>query len=259
MSRLENLQHLNKMLLEDMPEYKAQAQSFPQEEAAQWRLFRSLVNVREPGDMPGDFYLLQDLFLQREIAAKGITRWRSLPSRQNGISLWKGDITTLEADAIVNAANSGMTDCYCPCHGCIDNAIHTYAGIQLRKACAEMMLVQGHPEPTGQAKITPGFNLPSRYVIHTVGPIVQGTLTQKHKELLASCYRSGLKLADESGLESIAFCCISTGEFHFPNEEAAQIALHEVQAYHRAGGACHVIFNVFGDKDWLIYNRLLLS
>ena len=121
------------------------------------------------------------------------------------------------------------------------------------------MLVQGHPEPTGQAKITPGFNLPSRYVIHTVGPIVQGTLTQKHKELLASCYRSGLKLADESGLESIAFCCISTGEFHFPNEEAAQIALHEVQAYHRAGGACHVIFNVFGDKDWLIYNRLLLS
>lgn len=259
MSRLSNLLHLNEMLLEDMPGYKAQARSFPQEEDAQWRLFRSLVNVRESGDMPGDFYLLQDLFLQREIAAKGVTHWRSLSSRQVGISLWKGDITTLEADAIVNAANSGMTGCYCPCHGCIDNAIHTYAGIQLRKACAEIMRAQGYPEPTGQAKITPAFNLPSRHVIHTVGPIVHGTLTQKHKDLLASCYRSCLKLADENGLESIAFCCISTGEFHFPNEEAAQIALREVQEYQHRGGTCHVIFNVFGDKDWLIYDRLLLS
>lgn len=245
------------MLLKDMPEYTTQAQAFPQEENAQWQLFRSLVNVREPGDMPEAFYTLQDLFLQREIAAKGITRWRSLSTRQSRISLWKGDITTLEADAIVNAANSGMTGCYCPCHGCIDNAIHTYAGIQLRKACAEMMERQGHPEPTGQAKITPAFNLPSRYVIHTVGPIVQGQLTQQHKDLLARCYRSCLQKADEHVLESIAFCCISTGEFHFPNEEAAQIALREVQEYHRSGGQCHVIFNVFGDKDWLTYDRLL--
>ena len=257
MGRLEQLHMLNHTLLADMPAYQKQAEAFPDHEQAQWQLFRSLVNVREPGDMSEEFYLLQDLFLQREIAAKGITCWRNLSSRQDGISLWKGDITTLEADAIVNAANSGMTGCYHPCHGCIDNAIHTYAGIQLRKVCADLMAQQGCPEPTGYAKITPAFNLPSGYVIHTVGPIVQGRLTQQHKELLASCYRSCLKLADENSLESIAFCCISTGEFHFPNEEAAQIALHEVQAYHRSGGQCHVIFNVFHDKDWYIYDRLL--
>lgn len=257
MNRLSHLLRLNNMLLEDMPEYRQQAQAFPQEEDAQWQLFRSLVNVRQPGDMPEAFYTLQDLFLQSEIAAKGITRWRSLPARQSRISLWKGDITTLEADAIVNAANSGMTGCYCPCHGCIDNAIHTYAGIRLRSTCAEIMGNQGYPEPTGMAKITPAFNLPSEYVIHTVGPIVQGALTQQHREQLAGCYRSCMKIADEHGLESIAFCCISTGEFHFPNEEAAKIALREVQAYHRNGGVCHVIFNVFGEKDWCIYDRLL--
>lgn len=255
MRRLEELQKLNKLLLEDMPEYRSQAKSFPKNEDAQFRLFRSLVNVRHPKPISSEYLTLQDAFLQKEI--RNITDWHDLMPREKGIYLWQGDITTLKADAIVNAANSGLTGCYYPCHRCIDNCIHTYAGVQLRNACAEIMEKQGYPESTGQAKITPAFNLPGKYVIHTVGPIVNGPLTDKHRELLASCYRSCLKLADENGLESIAFCCISTGEFHFPNEEAAIIALHEVRQYRKNGGRCNVIFNVFGDKDRMIYDRLL--
>ena len=256
MSRFEDLKRLNSLLLEDMPQYKSQAESFFESEDDQWRLFRSLVNVRSPGPISTDFLALQDTFLQREIAAKGITDWKDLCAREPGIYLWQGDITTLAADAIVNAANSGMTGCYCPCHGCIDNAIHTFAGVQLRNVCAEIMEHQGYPEPTGQAKITPAFNLPSRYVIHTVGPVVSGVLTDDHRVFLADCYRSCLKLADTNDLESIAFCCISTGEFHFPNEDAAKIALHEAREYRNNGGRCNVIFNVFSDKDLEIYNKL---
>lgn len=255
MSRLQELQELNKLLLEDMPEYCPQAKSFPKNENAQFRLFRSLVNVRRPKPISGEFLTVQDAFLQKEIC--NITDWHDLAPRENGIYLWQGDITTLKVDAIVNAANSGMTGCYYPCHKCIDNCIHTYAGVQLRNYCAEIMEVQGYPEPTGQAKITPAFNLPSRYVIHTVGPIVNGSLTDDHRELLASCYRSCLKLADENKLDSIAFCCISTGEFHFPNEEAAQIAIREARQYRKQGGLCNIIFNVFGDKDKAIYDQLL--
>lgn len=255
MSRLEELKVLNGLLLEDMPEYHSQEKMFPQNEDAQFRLYRSLVNVRHPGPIGNDFLTLQDAFLQKEI--RNITNWRDLTPREDGIYLWQGDITTLKVDAIVNAANSGLTGCYYPCHKCIDNCIHTYAGVQLRNCCAKIMEEQGYPEPTGQAKITPAFNLPSRYVIHTVGPIVNGPLTNKHRELLASCYRSCLNLAGENGLESIAFCCISTGEFHFPNEEAVIIALREVRSYRKNGGRCNIIFNVFGDKDWEIYNRLL--
>lgn len=255
MSRLQELQKLNKLLLEDMPEYRSQAKYFPQNEDAQFRLFRSLVNVRHPNPISGEYLSAQDAFLQKEI--QNITDWRDLTPREDGIYLWQGDITTLKVDAIVNAANSGLTGCYYPCHKCIDNCIHTYAGVQLRNYCAEIMQEQGYPEPTGQAKLTPAFNLPSRYVIHTVGPIVNGPLTNKHRELLASCYRSCLNLAEENGLESIAFCCISTGEFHFPNEEAAQIALREVRKYKDYGGNSNIIFNVFSDKDYIIYSRLL--
>ena len=151
-----------------------------------------------------------------------------------------------------------MTGCYIPCHGCIDNAIHTYAGIQLRNACAELMQRQGYEEPTGEAKITPGFNLTCKYILHTVGPIIMGELTSNDEELLASCYRSCLSLAEENGVKSIAFCCISTGEFHFPNRRAAEIAVQTVRDYRRENNSeIEVIFNVWKDIDYDIYRELL--
>ena len=172
--------------------------------------------------------------------------------------LWQGDITRLQCCAIVNAANSGMTGCYQPCHNCIDNCIHTYAGVQLRLKCAEIMAEQGYAEPTGQAKITPAYNLPCEYVIHTVGPIVQGKLAQEHCALLESCYRSCLKLADENGVGSIAFCCISTGVFMFPNDKAAEIAVDTVRKYKtETGSKIEVVFNVFKEQDERIYRELL--
>ena len=201
---------------------------------------------------------MQDDYLQEELAAKRITRLSELPPVREGTYLWRGDITTLECGAIVNAANSGMTGCYQPCHNCIDNCIHTYAGVQLRLKCAEIMEQQGYEEPTGQAKITPAFNLPCDYVIHTVGPIVRGELTQQHCELLKSCYRSCLELADEKNVGSIAFCCISTGVFMFPNDKAAEIAVDTVQKYKaETGSKIEVVFNVFKECDEAIYRKLL--
>mgnify|MGYP004524758729 FL=1 len=189
---------------------------------------------------------------------KGVTDISALTPIQPDIYLWQGDITTLKCDAIVNAANNQMLGCFCPNHGCIDNAIHTFAGVQLRLDCAELMKKQGHEEPTGQAKITPAYNLPCRFVIHTVGPIVYGRLTDKDCELLRSCYRSCLKVADENSLKSIAFCCISTGEFHFPNERAAEIAIDTVKKYKaETQSEIKVIFNVFKDTDYKIYRELL--
>ena len=201
---------------------------------------------------------MQDAYLQGETAAKVITDIADLTPLQPGLYLWQGDITTLKCDAIVNAANSGMTGCYIPNHRCIDNAIHTFAGVELRLACAELMEQQGYSESTGRAKITPAFNLPCKYVLHTVGPIIDGRVTKADKELLASCYRSCLELAAENGLESVAFCCISTGEFHFPNEQAAQIAVETVKEFLKAQTSVKkVIFNVFKDLDKAIYEKLL--
>ena len=201
---------------------------------------------------------MQDAYLQGETAAKVITDIADLTPIQPGLYLWQGDITTLKCDAIVNAANSGMTGCYIPNHRCIDNAIHTFAGVELRLACAELMEQQGYPEPTGRAKITPAFNLPCKYVLHTVGPIIDGRVIKADKELLASCYRSYLELAAENGLESVAFCCISTGEFHFPNEQAAQIAVETVKEFLKTQTSVKkVIFNVFKDLDKAIYEKLL--
>ena len=201
---------------------------------------------------------MQDAYLQGETAAKVITDIADLTPIQPGLYLWQGDITTLKCDAIVNAANSGMTGCYIPNHRCIDNAIHTFAGVELRLACAELMEQQGYPEPIGRAKITPAFNLPCKYVLHTVGPIIDGRVTKADKELLASCYRSCLELAAENGLESVAFCCISTGEFHFPNEQAAQIAVETVKGFLKTQTSVKkVIFNVFKDLDKAIYEKLL--
>ncbi len=158
----------------------------------------------------------------------------------------------------MNAANSGMTGCYVPCHACIDNCIHTYAGVQLRLECAGIMRGQGHEEPTGQAKITRAYNLPCDYVLHTVGPIIEGHVTAEDERLLASCYRSCLELAEQNGVKSVAFCCISTGVFHFQNQRAAEIAVETVQRYKaETGSGIKVIFNVFKDTDRKIYERLL--
>ena len=230
----------------------------PSDEYNQKRLLRSLFNVRMPAPIDEGFLRVQDEYLQEEVARKGITDIADLLPIQKGIYLWQGDITTLKCDAIVNAANSQMFGCFNPCHGCIDNAIHTFAGIQLRNACYELMKAQGHEEPTGHAKITPAYNLPCQYVIHTVGPIVGGRLTARDCELLKSCYLSCLKLAEENNVKSIAFCCISTGVFGFPQKEAAQIAVQTVMDYkEKHNSDIKVIFNVFKNEDLAIYKKVL--
>ncbi len=233
-------------------------QSIPADSRQQRILLRGLMNVRRPARIDAEFLRVQDEYLQGEIAAKGITDIADLTPVQPGLYLRQGDITTLKCDAIVNAANSGMTGCYVPNHLCIDNAIHTYAGVELRLACEKLMEQQGYPEPAGRAKITPAFNLPCRYVLHTVGPIINGRVTKEDEELLASCYRSCLELAAENGLTGVAFCCISTGEFHFPNELAAEIAIETVREFMKKQiGVKKVIFNVFKDLDKAIYEKLL--
>ena len=247
---------LIRTLLDEQPDYRNIA--IPAGEEAQNMLLRSLFNVRMAGPVNEDFLKVQNEFLKEAISAKGITDISDLTPAEPDICLWQGDITTLQCDAIVNAANSGMTGCYQPCHNCIDNCIHTYAGVQLRNYCAEIMAEQGHEEPTGQAKITPAFNLPCRYVLHTVGPIVQGPLTAEHEALLASCYRSCLTLAEQNGIRSIAFCCISTGVFGFPQKRAAEIAVQTVRDYKaQTNSSIKVIFNVFKDKDYAIYKKIL--
>ena len=230
--------------------------TIPESEAEQKRLLRSLINIRLPSPVGNDFLTIQDEYLQTAIAEKGITKLHDLTPFKDNIYLWQGDITTLECDAIVNAANTGMTGCYHPCHNCIDNCIHTFAGVRLRLKCAEMMELQGHEEPTGKAKITPAYNLPCKYVIHTVGPIVQGRLTEKHRMLLKSCYESCLELAVLNRIKSIAFCCISTGVFGFPQDKAAEIAVQTVREFLK-NHDIEVIFNVFKDADYELYRQLL--
>ena len=256
MNQSEKRLFLIQSLLKENPAYRDLG--IPADTNNQRQLLRGLMNLRAPQRADADFLQTQDAYLQGETAAKGITDAAYLAPMQPGLYLWQGDITTLQCDAIVNAANSGMTGCYIPNHRCIDNAIHTFAGVELRLACAELMEQQGYPEPTGRAKITPAFNLPCRYVLHTVGPIIDGRVTEADKELLASCYRSCLALAAENNLESVAFCCISTGEFHFPNDLAAQIAVETVKQFmNRKTSVKKVIFNVFKDLDKAIYEKLL--
>lgn len=228
----------------------------PASESEQFRLYRSLVNLRPAGEIPEEYLAAEDDYLRSLTAAKGITDIADLTPVENNIYLWQGDITTLKCGAIVNAANSGMTGCYQPCHGCIDNCIHTFAGVRMRLECAEIMEKQGFEEPTGGAKITSAYDLPCEHVIHTVGPIVQGRLTDEHRRLLKSCYDSCLALAAENGVDSIAFCCISTGVFGFPKLPAAEIAVGAVRDFLKTHDM-KVIFNVFGDDDLEIYRKLL--
>lgn len=232
----------------------------PQAKDEQQRLLRALFNVRKPMPVSKEFLNIQDEYLSEEAKEKGIVGVNELPVTEadERLVLWQGDITRLGAGAIVNAANSGMTGCYHPNHSCIDNCIHTYAGIQLRLACQKLMEKQGHEEEAGLAKITPAFNLPSAYVLHTVGPVVNGGLTEKHKELLSSCYNSCLELASQYDIESIAFCCISTGVFGFPQREAAKIAVSSVKQYLKENNKIRkVVFNVFQSSDYQIYRKLL--
>ncbi|MCI8307231.1 MAG: protein-ADP-ribose hydrolase [Lachnospiraceae bacterium] len=230
----------------------------PQEDDRQRKLLRSLMNIRPAYSVSKEFISVQDAYLQEELERKGVVHLSELSPVKPGIYLWQGDITRLSVDAIVNAANREMLGCFIPCHACIDNAIHSAAGVLLRLECLRIMEKQDGPEPTGRAKITKGYNLACRHVLHTVGPVICGDVTEKDCELLADCYTSCLALAADYHLKSVAFCCISTGEFHFPAERAAKIAVHTVFSWlenHNSG--MEVVFNVFKDSDYEIYKRFL--
>lgn len=256
MNQNERRQFLIRELIEESDEYKNM--QIPSGSVEQKQLLRGIMNIRRPKKITPAFLAVQDEYLQKENTDRGIVDVEKLPEIKKGISVWQGDITSLKCDAIVNAANSGMTGCYVPNHRCIDNCIHSYAGIQLRLECAKLMKKQGYEEPTGRAKITKGYNLPSRYVIHTVGPIIYDHVRRRDEKLLADCYRSCLGLAAQKGLGSIAFCCISTGEFHFPNQKAAEIAVQTVDEFmQKESSITKVIFNVFKDIDKKIYEELL--
>jgi O-acetyl-ADP-ribose deacetylase (regulator of RNase III) len=257
MTTLEKLSFLIHELAKDHLDYDI---SIPRDEDKAFQLFRALCNLRMPGPVSDEFLKLEGEILEEKTKEKGLVDVKDLKrsAKYPNISLWQGDITRLKCDAIVNAANSQMLGCFQPLHGCIDNIIHTMAGVELRNECARLMEAQGHEEATGQAKITSAYHLPSQYVIHTVGPIVQLYVTRKNKHDLASCYRNCLDLAYEKGLTSIAFCCISTGVFHFPQDQAAKIAVETVNEWldeHKS--AMHVIFNVFKDSDYDNYYTLL--
>lgn len=245
-------------LLNEQPEYEKF--EIPGDEQGQKDLLRALMNVRMPAGISEEFRAIQDAYLKDENAKAGITDLADLTPLDcdQRLYLWQGDMTTLKVDAITNPANSGMLGCFRPLHNCADNLIHTKAGIQLRCTCDRIMKAQGHEEPTGKAKITPGYNLPCKYVLHTVGPIVQGRLTRRHEELLASCYTSCLNLAAENGVKSLAFCCISTGVFMFPNRKAAEVAVQTVRDWlAETESQMKVVFNVYKDEDLRIYQRLL--
>ena len=258
MTHEEQRRYLIQELLAEDAQYRSIV--IPEDTQGQKDLLRALMNVRPPVPIGQDFLTVQDEYLSAERDMAGVVDVHSLPPLRcdERLVLWQGDITTLNADAIVNAANSGMRGCFRALHSCIDNIIHSKSGIQLRLYCDEMMNRQGYEEPTGQAKITPAFNLPSRFVLHTVGPIIEGRVTRRDRELLASCYRSCLELAAENGLKSVAFCCTATGEFHFPNQEAAEIAVKTVTDFLQVPSSIQrLIFNVFQDTDKQIYRGLL--
>lgn len=258
MTQEERRIYLIRAMQDEMPAYADRM--IPPDETAQKRLLRALFNVRPPRPAASEFLTIQDAYLTAEIAARGIVDGDALPTveRNSRIAIWQGDITRLRVDAIVNAANSGMRGCFRPCHNCIDNMVHTLAGIQLRLACDTIMRAQGFEEPVGTAKITPGFNLPCRYILHTVGPMIEGPLRPSDCESLARCYRACLALAAAHNVRSIAFCCISTGVFCFPPDRAAEIAVETVSRFLDAHDTIErVIFDVFTDADAARYRTLL--
>ena len=262
MTQKERREYLITELLKEKSDYADV--EIPADEKSQRDLLRSLMNLREPLPISDEFLKIQDEYLQQVNKERGITDISDLRAAKHNpkLCLWQGDITTLKVDAIVNAANSALLGCFSPLHSCIDNCIHTFAGIQLRLSCNELMQKQGHEEGTGLCKITPAFNLPSRYVLHTVGPIICTSVSPREKLLLASCYKSCLAAAAEKRLESVAFCCISTGVFRFPPDLAARVAVETVEdwlAENPASSVEKVVFNVFGDRDFEIYSEILDS
>lgn len=276
MRQEERLNYLIDRLLDEREEYRGMAGS-RRDGMGRPDVLRSLMNIRMPRPMDSEFLRIQDEYLREEKEKKGVIALKDIPTirEQFGsacssdfgdkLSIWQGDITRLSVDAIVNAANSQMLGCFVPCHRCIDNAIHSAAGIELREECHHLMQKKRiqfgaeYQEPTGQAEMTKGYNLPAEYVIHTVGPIVRGRLNDGLREDLKNCYENVLKCAMEAGVRSLAFCCISTGEFHFPNDEAAAIAVETVTAVLKENGESfeRIIFNVFRDLDREIYESLL--
>lgn len=256
MNRLTLIKYLNALLIREMPQLEIE--DIPNDLISQRQLLRALMNVRPPMPLDKNFLKLQDELLSAEVAERGVVKIKDIPEVAPCIKIWRGDITRLEVDAIVNAANEKLLGCFVPLHGCIDNAIHSAAGLQLRAACHEIMEAQRHDEPTGSAKITPAFNLPSKFILHTVGPIIPPNRAPNSNEenQLAACYQSCLTLAAENNLKSVAFCCISTGEFHFPNQRAAEIAVSTVKNF-LATHELEIIFNVFKEVDEKIYRKLL--
>lgn len=265
MNQKERVTYLIRYLEKEMPEYRIP--EIPQDEQEAFNLFRALCNVRMPGPVSEEFLQVQDAFLQEETAKKGITDIKYLHPvpADSRLFLWQGDITALRCDAIVNAANSQMLGCFQPLHNCIDNAENTYAGVQLRNYMAEQMgqmkqkYGRDYEQPTAVPMISPAFNLPSKYIVHVVGPIVSPFLTQTHKDQLAECYRASLDLAADNGCKNIAFCCISTGVFMFPPKKAAEIAVGTVRKWldeHPDSCMKSVIFNVFKDSDLSIYQTI---
>ena len=256
MNQTERLLYLIKYLLSENVEYSAV--TIPQDKTERFNLYRSLVNIRSPKAISDEYLKIEDEFLQEELSKKTVTDFNMLAPVQKDIYIWQGDITTLKCDAIVNAANAQMLGCFAPCHACIDNCIHTFSGVRLRLECDRLMRAQGHLEKTGEAKLTPAYNLPCNYILHTVGPIINNKLCDRDIMLLSSCYLKCLEKADENKIKSIAFCCISTGVFSFPNDKAAEIAVKTVKKYkEETGSSIKVIFNVFLDKDKELYEKLL--
>lgn len=229
------------------------------------RILRSLMNIRMPKEMPAEVLEVQDEYLRGRAAERGTVDISGIPVISDGLSVWQGDITLLAADAIVNAANSQMLGCFIPMHDCIDNCIHTYAGIQLRAECARQMSAlreqygRDYEQPTAVPMLTDAYNLPAKKIIHIVGPIVQSSVTPELEQDLADCYTRTLELCAEHDLKSVAFCCISTGVFRFPNERAAEIAVRTVTDWlaGNPGRIDRVIFNVFKDEDRYLYEQLL--
>ena len=247
----------------------------PDDKEGKRRILRSLMNVRMPRKTAERTLLMQDEYLTERAAERGVVQLEDIPTLAEAygielpfadkLSLWQGDITRLAVDAIVNAANSQMLGCFIPMHSCIDNCIHSFAGVQLRAECKEKMdelrarYGSDYEQPTAVPMLTDAYNLPAKKVIHIVGPIVEGRLTEEHKRQLAACYRNTLELCAANSLRTVAFCCISTGVFHFPAERAAEIAVQTVTEWlsGRPGAMDRVIFNVFSDRSRAIYEQNL--
>lgn len=258
MTQEQRREYLIEYLLKE--ESRFRGQRIPVGKQEQENRLRSLMNVRLPKPISGEFLKIQDEYLTERNRERGITDLKDLKPVESDTRLyiWQGDITTLKCDAIVNACNAQMLGCFSPMHACIDNFIHTYAGVQLRLEMNDIMMKQRHEEETGRAKITSGYKLPAKYILHTVGPIIQWSVTKEDEALLASCYRECLKLAADQGVESIAFCCISTGVFRFPQQRAAEIAVATVKEFMKKDdNVKKVVFNVFKEEDLRIYKDLL--